>query len=186
MDDRAIIQLFQSRDEAAISAVREKYGAYCGSVALGITGDEQDAEECVSDALYRLWDSIPPAEPKSLRAFAGRITRNISINRLRDASRQKRGGGEPLAALDELASCVSAGRTPERIVEDAELTVCLDRWLASLPSEQRVAFVRRYWYLDSIDALSIRMGWSKSKTTSLLARLRASLRERLDSEGIEI
>ena len=93
MDDRTIIQLFQSRDEAAISAVREKYGAYCGSVALGITGDEQDAEECVSDALYRLWDSIPPAEPKSLRAFAGRITRNISINRLRDASRQKRGGG---------------------------------------------------------------------------------------------
>ena len=134
----------------------------------------------------QLWDSIPPAEPKSLRAFAGRITRNISINRLRDASRQKRGGGEPLAALDELESCVSAGRTPERIVEDAEITVCLDRWLASLPSEQRVAFVRRYWYLDSIDALSRRMGWSKSKTTSLLARLRASLRERLDSEGIEI
>ena len=115
MDDRAIIQLFQSRDEAAISAVREKYGAYCGSVALGITGDEQDAEECVSDALYRLWDSIPPAEPKSLRAFAGRITRNISINRLRDASRQKRGGAEISRRYEALRK--RHGEKPHAIAE---------------------------------------------------------------------
>ena len=95
MDDRVIIQLFRQRDEAAISAVREKYGAYCRAVALGITGDEQDAEECVSEALYRLWDSIPPAEPESLRAFAGRIVRNISINLLRGASRQSEAAAKP-------------------------------------------------------------------------------------------
>lgn len=186
MDDRVIIQLFRQRDEAAISAVREKYGAYCRAVALGITGDEQDAEECVSEALYRLWDSIPPAEPESLRAFAGRIVRNISINLLRGASRQKRGGGETVLALCELASCADSAPSPDRRAEDAEITACLNRWLDSLPRQHRVAFVRRYWYLDSIADLSRRMGWSKPKTTSLLARLRASLREKLNSEGIEI
>ena len=186
MDDRAILQLFYRRDEAAVSAVREKYGAYCRAVALGITGDERDAEECVSDALYRLWASIPPAEPASLRAFAGRIVRNAAINRLRGGSRKKRGGGEAELALDELAACADPAASPERRAEDAEITACLNRWLDSLPRQHRVAFVRRYWYLDSIEVLSARMGWSKPKTTSRLARLRASLRDKLNTEGIEI
>ena len=122
----------------------------------------------------------------SLRAFAGRVVRNISINLLRGASRQKRGGGETVLALCELASCADSAPSPERRAEDAEITACLNRWLDSLPRQHRVAFVRRYWYLDSIADLSRRMGWSKPKTTSLLARLRASLREKLNSEGIEI
>lgn len=134
----------------------------------------------------RLWGAIPPERPRSLRAFLGRITRNIAINALRDASRQKRGGGEAALALDELAACADISTSPERAVADAEITACIDRWLASLPREHRVAFVRRYWYLDSVPALAARMGWTKSKTASLLMRLRASLREALISEDITL
>lgn len=160
MDDERIIELFFARDEGAVTAASEKYGAYCRAVALGMLGDERDAQECVNDALYRLWAAIPPARPRSLRAFLGRITRNIAINTLRDS--------------------------PERTVEDAEITACIDRWLDALPREQRVAFVRRYWYLDSIQTLASRMGWTTAKTASLLMRLRASLRKALISEGISI
>ena len=103
MDDERIIELFFARDEGAVTAASEKYGAYCRAVALGMLGDERDAQECVNDALYRLWAAIPPARPRSLRAFLGRITRNIAINTLRDARRQKRGGGEAELALDELS-----------------------------------------------------------------------------------
>ena len=179
MDDERIIELFFARDEGAVTAASEKYGAYCRAVALGMLGDERDA-------LYRLWAAIPPARPRSLRAFLGRITRNIAINTLRDARRQKRGGGEAELALDELAVCLESGDSPERTVEDAEITACIDRWLDALPREQRVAFVRRYWYLDSIQTLASRMGWTTAKTASLLMRLRASLRKALISEGISI
>lgn len=181
-----MIELFWARDEGALEAVRERYGAYCRAVALGILGDERDAEKCVSEALYRLWAAIPPARPRSLRAYLGRIVRNLAVNALRDSRRGKRGGGEAELALDELAACLESGETPERAVEDAEITACIDRWLARLPREQRVAFVRRYWYLDSVEALAARMGWTAAKTASLLMRLRASLRKALDSEGISI
>ena len=179
MDDERIIELFFARDEGAVTAASEKYGAYCRAVALGMLGDERDAQECVNDALYRLWAAIPPARPRSLRAFLGCITRNIAINALRD-------GGEAELALDELAVCLESGDSPERTVEDAEITACIDRWLDALPREQRVAFVRRYWYLDSIQTLASRMGWTTAKTASLLMRLRASLRKALISEGISI
>ena len=186
MEDNAIIALLFERDEAALDAAREKYGPYCSAIAAGILRDARDAEECVSDALLRLWDSVPPERPASLRAYLGRLTRNRALNALRDSKRRKRGGGEAVLALEELADCVPAPGSTEGALEAAELTACLDIWLASLSREQRVAFVRRYWYLDSIGSLAARMGWSKSKTTSLLARLRASLRDRLISEGIEI
>ncbi len=196
MDDATIINLFWARDEAAIPAAQDKYGAYCRAIALGILADARDADECVNDALLRLWRAIPPERPRSLRAFLGRITRNLAINALRDASRQKRGGGEAsrqkrgggeaALALDELAACADISTSPERAVADAEITACIDRWLASLPREHRVAFVRRYWYLDSVPALAARMGWTKSKTASLLMRLRASLREALISEDITL
>lgn len=186
MNDERLMELLRARDEDAVTAAGEKYGAYCRTVALGILGDARDAEECVNEALYRLWNSIPPAQPRSLRAFLGRITRNLAINTLRDARRQKRGGGETELALDELSACLPSDAAPEREVEDAEITACIDRWLASLKAEQRVAFVRRYWYFDSIPALAGRMGWTQSKTASLLMRLRASLKEALISEGISI
>ena len=130
MDDATIINLFWARDEAAIPAAQDKYGAYCRAIALGILADARDADECVNDALLRLWRAIPPERPRSLRAFLGRITRNLAINALRDASRQKRGGGAA--------------------------------------------------------ALAARMGWTKSKTASLLMRLRALLREALISEDITL
>lgn len=112
MDDERIIELFLARDEGAVTAASEKYGAYCRAVALGMLGDERDAQECVNDALYRLWAAIPPARPRSLRAFLGRITRNIAINTLRDTRRQKRGGGEAELALDELAVCLESATRP--------------------------------------------------------------------------
>ena len=36
MDDERIIELFLARDEGAVTAASEKYGAYCRAVALGM------------------------------------------------------------------------------------------------------------------------------------------------------
>lgn len=83
MEDERIIELFNARDEAAIREAQVKYGAYCSGIAINLLGVREDAEECVSDAWHAAWNSIPPERPRSLRAFLGRITRNISISRWR-------------------------------------------------------------------------------------------------------
>lgn len=49
MDDERIIELFLARDEGAVTAASEKYGAYCRAVALGMLGDERDAQRVNGD-----------------------------------------------------------------------------------------------------------------------------------------
>jgi RNA polymerase sigma-70 factor (ECF subfamily) len=83
MEDQDIIALYFARDEKAIRETADKYGDFCESVAMGILGNRQDAEECVSDTYLRTWNSIPPKRPSSLKAFLGKIARNLSIDRLR-------------------------------------------------------------------------------------------------------
>ena len=84
MDDSEIIRLFFDRSEQAIALTREKYGPYCAAIAYRILSSIEDTEECVSDTWQRAWEAIPPAQPADLRAYLGRITRNLSLTRLRE------------------------------------------------------------------------------------------------------
>ena len=63
MDDTRIVELFYSRDEIAIAAAAEKYGARLRAIARGVLGDDGAAEECVNDAWLEAWNRIPPHAP---------------------------------------------------------------------------------------------------------------------------
>ena len=93
MEDQEIIRLYWDRDEAAIGATDEKYGAYCTAIALNILHRREDAEECVSDTYLRAWNAMPPQRPGRLSVFLGKITRNLSFSRYRVLYARKRGGG---------------------------------------------------------------------------------------------
>lgn len=85
MDDGEIINLLWQRDEAGISGLEQKYFAYCNTIAMNILQNAEDAEECVSDTWLKIWSSIPPNYPKSLKLYAARIIRNLAFNRYRDS-----------------------------------------------------------------------------------------------------
>ncbi len=101
MEDDKIILLFQSRDETSVSELSRKYGSICRRTAQGILGDFTETEECLNDTYLRVWESIPPAVPRSLAAFAAAITRNLALMRLRARHAEKRGGGEAALSFDE-------------------------------------------------------------------------------------
>lgn len=177
MDDQEIIARFFARDEEGLTAARARYEPYCAAVARSLLNDPRDQEECLSDTWLRAWNAIPPQRPRSLGAFLAKITRNLAINRLRDGNAQRRGGGQVPLALEELRECVSPEGSPEGE---------LDRFLDGLPPLQREVFLRRYWYLDSIEDIARRTGWSKSRVTTTLHRLRVRLRAHLIQEGIDV
>lgn len=81
MEDTAIIELYWLRDETAIVQTDRKYGPLCRNLAYNILSNWEDSEECVNDTWHRAWDTIPPQRPDSLRAYLGRIVRNLSISR---------------------------------------------------------------------------------------------------------
>lgn len=186
MDDNEIIELFFARDEGAIEAVSREYGAYCTSIAHRILDDQGAAEECVNDTWLKCWQSIPPQRPRSLKGFAGRIARNLALSALRAETAQKRGGGQVQLALDELSEVVSGGETPEGALDRQAFHAALDGFLAALPERNRNLFLRRYWYLDSVETLAKRYRMSRTQVTTTLHRLRQKLRVHLQQEGFEL
>ena len=183
MEDREIVDLYWRRDEAAISATEEKYGAYCRSIARNILTVWEDAEECVSDTWHRAWRAMPPQRPAKLKAWLGRVTRNGAINLWNRNHRQKRYGGmEQL--LEELEECLPAARSPEEtVLEERELSRFLDEWLASLPREDRTLFLRRYWKGEPLSDLEKAWGLSHGQMAKRMYRLRAKLKDALEREG---
>lgn len=182
MEDEGIIALFFKRSEQAIEETDKKYGGYCYSIAYNILENREDSEESVSDTYLAAWNTIPPRRPNLLNAFLGKLTRHISIDRWRKNSAQKRGGGEIILALDELEECMDTHNVETELTKK-ELARILNEFLSALPNTERNVFLCRYWYLDSIQTISEVSGFSQSKVTSMLHRLRGKLRKKLSEEG---
>lgn len=184
MDDKAIIDLYFSRSENAITETANKYGGYCYSIAYNILTNNEDSEECVNDTYLAAWNTMPPRRPSVLASFLGKITRYISIDRWRAKNTQKRGGGQIVLALEELEDCAGDGETPEKALARKELALLFNRFLDSLPETERRVFLCRYWYLDPVENIAGYFGFSTSKIYSMLHRTRGRLRTELQKEGL--
>lgn len=183
MEDQQIVELYFRRNEEAITQTDRKYGRYCFAIANNILKNEEDAEESVSDTYMAAWKAIPPSRPAVLATFLGKLTRRISIDRWRSRSAYKRGGGEMLLALEELNDCASEAPTPEEDYQRKELVRSYIRFLDTLNITDRRVFLRRYWYLDTIEEIAAAFGFSQSKVKSMLHRTRKKLRQQLEKEG---
>ena len=93
MEDGAIIALYWQRSERAIEETKAKYGAYCYQIAVNLLRSPEDAEETVSDAYHAAWNAMPPEKPNSLRAWLGKVVRNLSLKRWDREHRRKRDAG---------------------------------------------------------------------------------------------
>ena len=186
MDDQRIIQLFWERSQDALEEVQRKYGQYCWSIANNVLSDASDSEECVNDCLLKAWNSIPPARPDSLRAFLGKITRNLALDRLDYKNAEKRGGGQVPMALEELSECTGGGEEPEKALEASETAKAINRFLEGLDPVKRKVFVRRYWYLDPVADIAEMYGLKTASVKTMLFRLRGELAAHLKKEGIKI
>ena len=186
MDDDRIVQLYWDRNESAITASSQKYGAYCMAIARNILADRSDAEECVNDTWLRAWNAMPPHRPSLLAAFLGKITRHLSFDRYKKLHREKRGGYQIDVVLDELAECVSGKDDIERQWEAKALVEEINRFLFSLSEERRHLFIRRYWYADSIAQIAGRMHMSENQVSVTLSRLRRRLKDELIERGFEV
>ena len=183
MEDKQIVALYWKREERAITASEEKYGPVCRSVSYNILQSRPDAEECVNDTWHRAWNTMPPQRPNSLRAYLCRIVRNLSIDRWRQRYSAKRGGGMEALVL-ELEECVPAVPSAEEQWEAQEVARAVERWLQALDEEERDLFLRRYWCGEAVKELATGLGCSSNGLAQRLRRLRQSLRQALEKEGV--
>ena len=179
MQDRQIITLLFQRNDSALKEIALKYGKLLFRVADNILHCHEDSRECVNDTYFAVWNKIPPENPDPFTAFICRITRNLSIKKLRYNKAQKR-DGETLSVWElsqELADC-----SFEEKIDARALGRKIDSFLDSIDEESRVIFVKRYWFCDKIEVIASDMGMKESNVYQKLSRTRKKLKSYLEKE----
>ncbi len=184
MEDSKITDLYWERAEIAIGETAKKYSRYCHSISFNILHNKEDAEECVNDTYLNAWNAMPPKRPNCLATFLGKITRNLSLDKFKKYSAEKRGRGQMEIALSELDEVIPSTTSVEQAINEKELAELLDKFLGGLPKQKRIIFVQRYWYLMSIKAMAEQLSISESQVKSTLFRIRSELKSHLKREGV--
>lgn len=185
MEDHQIIDLFFQRSEAALVAVKEKYSALCLSVARRILPDERDAEECLGDILLKTWNAIPPEHPDSLAAYLSRVTRNTALDRYAYNHAEKRSTALT-NAFEELEACLASSFDVEHLAMEKDFQHFLNHFLEKQKKQNRIFFIRRYWYGESIAEIATAFQVSEEKVKSSLFRTRNRLKSALEKEGVMV
>ena len=186
MDDLLIIELYNNRDERAISETSSKYGKYCFAIANNILKNNEDSEECVNDTWIRTWNSIPPSKPSSLKSFLAKITRNLSFDRYKQKNRIKRGGNELSTVFDEVSGFVFGESMAENELLKKELVEAINKFLRTISIRDCNIFIRRYFYVDTSKNIAERYSMKENSVLKILSRTRQKLQKYLRTEGYVI
>lgn len=178
MEDEKIIGLFFERSEQAIRELDIKYGQVCHKLSYNIVNNWHDAEECVNDAYLGAWNAIPPAHPDPLLAYICKIVRNISLKLYYRNKAAKRNSVYTIA-IQEMETCIADQYTVEAEIEAKEIARIIEDFLDTLTIENRVIFMRRYWFFDSYKDIAGRVGLTEKNISVRLTRIRKRMKEYL-------
>lgn len=186
MEDTEIIDLFFARSEEAVSQCQRKYGAYLRTVSGNILGNREDTEEILNDSFLAAWNTIPPRKPPVLKFYLSGIVRNLSFKRAEYRGAEKRSCNAQVL-LSELEECIPDGRKgPEEEMEAKELAKYINVFLETLPRENRVLFLERYYLGLTAPRLAKKHGGSARQIKYRLTKLREEFRNQLAREGVDV
>lgn len=178
-----LIAALRRRDAAAFSTLFETYSDKIFRVAVGVLGDEDEAEGVVQDSFLRLFENLDRFEGRArLSTWLYRVAYNASIDRLRkrrpvelppEESNPAGGPGVMPAIFTDWT------HAPETVFSSAEAQLELERAINSLPERLRSTFILReiegLSTAETAEVLGIKAGAVKVQ----LHRARLHLREQL-------
>jgi RNA polymerase sigma-70 factor, ECF subfamily len=175
--DADLLALVVMREQGALAALYDRYGARVFALALRLLGDRQAAEEVAQDVFLRIWlraDTFQPGA-SSVLAWLLAITRNRSIDELR--SRRMAARRQETAELS--GTRIGDADDPQRRAEDRLLADDVRRVLMDLPPRQRraveLAIFGGLTHSEIAAALDTPLGTVKSWLRQGLRQLRTSL-----------
>ena len=187
MKDEQIIALYFARDEAAISETDHSYGTRLLALAKTILENRQDAEEIRNDTYMKAWNSIPPVRPLHFYGWLAMVCRSLSLNRL-DWLKAKKRGAMVVSLSDELAEILpdTHAESAADVLKAKELGERINEFLRKQPLDRRRIFIRRYWYMDSVEQIAGRFGFGQEKVKTDLFRMRKKLKAELEKSGYNL
>ena len=175
-EDAALEQAFAQRERWALDGVYARYRSLLYSVAFNVLRNADDAQDCLHDALIRVWTKRVTYDVArgTLRSFLLVCVRNQAISQQRTATR--------FAKLSMKAGKESTCPQELRIddyVENQRLYAAF----MSLPEEQRAPLVLSYFlgktHVEIARELGLPLGTAKSRISLGLRRLGKALEARV-------
>ena len=136
LPDQELIQLLSSGDERVLIEIYDRYWDKLLAVAFNRLGNQEEAEECVQDVLYKLWKLRDDFDLTNLALvnYLARAVRNQAFNVLdkRHRERLKSENYKPEADINHLS--------PEKTLILRELQRQIDESINSLPPQCQLVF----------------------------------------------
>lgn len=171
-DDDRLAAAFAARESWAFDEAYRRFGGLLYSTAYNVLGNADDAQDCIHDALARVWRS-PNAYSRSrgaVRSFLVVCVRNEAISRMRSLGRRAR--------LTERLAAEPQEHDEIRIADPIERDR-LRTALAALPPEQRAPLELAYYggktHVEVAEELGAPLGTVKSRIALGLRKLAAAL-----------
>lgn len=184
-EEAPLIAAAQKGDLSAFNELVLHYQTQVYNLAFHMLKDPSSADDATQEAFISAYRALPKFRGGSFRAWLLRIVTNACYDELRRYQRRPTTSWEDFGDMDEEANphLVNGGPQPEETVEQAELRLLLERTMARLPEDQRLALMLvdrlGFSYEEAAETMRTRLGTVKSR----LARARARMQELLQAEG---
>jgi RNA polymerase sigma-70 factor (ECF subfamily) len=183
-NEHALVSAARLGNHEAFALLANQYQQNIYRLAFRITGNQEDAEDVVQEALLRAYCNLQRFQGASLfYTWLARITMNEALMKLRrnkrDGSRQLPIDDLPPLSIDSSSARGSEPVDPEKSYAQVELRETLLTALNSVSTRLSEAFVLRNVADLSIKETAAALGISVAGVKSRLLRARGRLRKKL-------
>ena len=183
-EDNFLIKQAIRGDAYAFEQLMRRHESRMYSVAIRMCGNREDAQDCVQEAMIRIYRSISGFKGQSaFSTWVYRVTMNTCLDELRRAKRKK------ASSLDEKLetgwSPADDMDTPEHYALRSEKRRQIEKAIQSLPEDMRSAVVLRDVQGCAYDEIAVILNTNVGTVKSRISRGRSKLREIL-SEQVEL
>ncbi|MBP5493320.1 MAG: sigma-70 family RNA polymerase sigma factor [Clostridiales bacterium] len=161
-------------DEEALEWFIDRYSAYVGTIVSNFLKGSMtysDIEEVTADVFVTLWKSADRLYPLNLKGYLSRVSRSLSMQKLREQVQELPLDEDILIIDDQSAFDGLAQEEQNQIVRQAVL---------AMPQPEREIFLRFYYYNQSVNEISVHMQMNANTIKTKLRRGRETLRQHLE------
>jgi len=181
-NENKLIERASGGDPSAFNRLMEAHERRMYAVALRMCSNREDAQDCLQEAMLRIYRSISGFKGQSSFAtWVYRITMNTCLDELRRKKNKQNTSLDSL--LDTGWSPQDESASPEKRAIQTETRKILREAIHDLPEDMRSAIVLRdiqgLSYEEIAQALDINVGTIKSR----ISRGREKLREKLKQKA---
>jgi RNA polymerase sigma-70 factor (ECF subfamily) len=182
MDER-LVKNAQRGELVSFNTLVTRHERAVFNVCLRLLRDAASAEDASQDTFVKAWTSLDQFRGGLFRPWLLRIASNRCYDILRARGRRPADSldAKPYEIEPEWTSQSSQAEHPENFATRRELSFHLERALATLPEDQRLAViladVQGYGYEEVAAITGVALGTVKSRISRARARLRQMLRD---------